>query len=104
MAGPDELNPMINPAMAGPTTLARLNWAELRAIALTMAAGGTSEVMKASQVGPLTPIMSPCPSVRTITVARPACRVQASTARRVASSIMIVWVATRIFLRSNRSV
>ena len=104
MAGPDADDPMMTPAMAGPITLARLNCAEFRAMALTMASDGTSDGTNACHVGPLKEKARPWPKVRARTANSPAWFSQVSAASTAASSIMNVCVAKRIRLRSRRSV
>ena len=92
------------PATAGPTTLAKLNWAEFRAMALTRPSGGTRDGTKASQVGPLKAKARPCPNVSRFTRSRVACPVHARMVSAVASSIITVCVNMRILRRSSRSV
>ena len=92
---PAPADTMSAPPRAGPITLARLNWAELRAMAFTMASGGTSDGMNACQVGPFRAKARPCPNVSASTAKSEALPTAASTASTAASSIMRVWVTSR---------
>src|SRR3989442_1826832 len=57
------------PAMAGPITRARLNWAEFQAMAFTRASGGTSDGTTAIHVGLLKARASPWANDRGMTAA-----------------------------------
>src|SRR5438552_19128223 len=103
-AAPSEYEAMITPAMAGPITRARLNCPEFRAMALTIASGGTRDGTNACQVGPFNAKANPWPNVKAMTANNVAWCSHASVARVAASTIMKLWVTRRIRLLSSRSV